>query len=437
MDETTEEYESSESVAVMSRPPAVQEEQQSTKNYAKTLRLTSEQLKSLDLKYGVNTITFSVSRTYQGKATCAAKIFLWKHDTRIVISDIDGTITKSDALGHLFNIVGKDWTHAGVAKLYTDIVNNNYQILYLTSRAIGQADSTREYLKKVEQDKYQLPDGPVIMSPDRLLTAFHREVIMRRPELFKMACLRDVAKLFESRNPFYAGFGNRITDALSYRSVDVPASRIFTIDSNGEVKLELLTGYRSSYIKLGDLVHLIFPPIASTEAAKIDEEFNDWNYWKAPVPKVDLPDISYIADEPYGTMVTKRTSMLGSLKSGIQRTASMSSRTTSSVFSESDPPNLSAGNPTIVNSKTGGTGGGSSVGRGKSQLGAKIISSREADDEDEYDSEDEPENGEKENDGNEEGEDPEYDGEEEESDYAHDDDPIDDGGEESKGNNDT
>jgi phosphatidate phosphatase LPIN len=73
-----------------------------------------------------------------------------------------------------------------------------------------------------------------------------REVIMRKPEEFKMACLRDIRRLFEDRNPFYAGFGNRITDAMSYRSVNVPSSRIFTIDSGGEVKLELLSSYKSS-----------------------------------------------------------------------------------------------------------------------------------------------------------------------------------------------
>ena len=79
-----------------------------------------------------------------------------------------------------------------------------------------------------------------------------REVIMRKPEVFKMACLRDIRRLFgkTSTNPFYAGFGNRITDALSYRSVDVPSSRIFTINSTGEVKMELLelAGYKSSYV---------------------------------------------------------------------------------------------------------------------------------------------------------------------------------------------
>lgn len=74
---------------------------------------------------------------------------------------------------------------------------------------------------------------------------------MRKPEVFKMACLQDINRLFAPYRPFYAGFGNRITDALSYRTVDVPSARIFTIDSNGEVKLELLelTGYKSSCVQ--------------------------------------------------------------------------------------------------------------------------------------------------------------------------------------------
>jgi len=75
---------------------------------------------------------------------------------------------------------------------------------------------------------------------------------MRKPEVFKMACLRDIQRLFgnATRAPFHAGFGNRITDALSYRSVNVPSSRIFTIDSSGEVKMELLelAGYKSSWV---------------------------------------------------------------------------------------------------------------------------------------------------------------------------------------------
>ncbi|KAL6305763.1 Lipin/Ned1/Smp2-domain-containing protein [Sparassis latifolia] len=271
-------------------PPPEEVANARRKRYAKTLRLTSEQLKSLNLQPGPNIITFSLSAT--GAIACTARLFLWNHSDRIVVSDIDGTITKSDALGHVFTMIGRDWTHLGVAKLYTDICRNGYKIMYLTSRAIGQADSTRDYLKGVKQNDYQLPDGPVIMSPDRLMASLHREVIMRKPEVFKMACLRDIQKLFgnTSRNPFYAGFGNRITDALSYRSVNVPSSRIFTIDSTGEVKMELLelAGYKSSYIHMTDLVDQMFPPIHRKWAA----EFTDFNYWKPPMQEYALPDLT-------------------------------------------------------------------------------------------------------------------------------------------------
>ncbi|PLW08431.1 hypothetical protein PCASD_21435 [Puccinia coronata f. sp. avenae] len=262
---------------------STEKENESTthKTYAKTLRLTSDQLKQLGLKKGVNQVTFSVRSSYSGYAVCTSRIFLWEADYKICISDIDGTITKSDALGHVFNMIGRDWTHAGVAKLYTDIARNGYKLMYLTSRAIGQANTTREYLKGINQMGFVLPEGPVIMSPDRLMTSLHREVIMRKPEVFKMACLRDIKRLFgPSRSPFYAGFGNRITDALSYRAVDVPSSRIFTIDSNGEVKMELLelTGYKSSYIHMTDLVDQMFPPVNRYPATP---EYSDFNYWRS------------------------------------------------------------------------------------------------------------------------------------------------------------
>jgi phosphatidate phosphatase LPIN len=74
----------------------------------------------------------------------------------------------------MFTMVGRDWTHAGVANLYTSIRQNGYLILYLTSRAIGQSSSTRVYLDSIEQGSCQLPEGPIIMSPDRLFKSFHR-----------------------------------------------------------------------------------------------------------------------------------------------------------------------------------------------------------------------------------------------------------------------
>ncbi|KAJ5245300.1 hypothetical protein N7489_005396 [Penicillium chrysogenum] len=248
-----------------------------TRNYAKTLRLTSDQLKALELKPGANTMSFSVNR-----AVCTANMYLWNGNTPIVISDIDGTITKSDALGHVLNMIGRDWTHAGVAKLYTDIVNNGYNIMYLTSRSVGQTDTTRAYLHGICQDGYRLPRGPVICSPDRTMAALRREIYLRKPEVFKMACLRDILNLFCGKeNPFYAGFGNRLTDALSYRSVNIPSTRIFTINSNAEVSLDLLSlnKYKSSYVTMQELLDHFFPP-TSLLVHDGGEEYTDFTYWR-------------------------------------------------------------------------------------------------------------------------------------------------------------
>ncbi|CAN6664840.1 phosphatidic acid phosphohydrolase 1 [Trichomonascus vanleenenianus] len=266
--------------------------------HAKTLRLTSDQLKSLKLHHGANEIAFSVNG---GRAVCSARMFYWKHDAPIVISDIDGTITKSDALGHVLTMLGRDWTHDGVAKLFTDIGNNGYNVMYLTARSVGQADSTRAYLKGISQEGHKLPQGPVILSPDRTMAALRREVIMRKPEVFKMACLRDIQSLFGEREetPFFAGFGNRITDALSYRSVGVPSSRIFTINSNSDVHMELLelAGYKSSYIYIADLVDHFFPPVL--ESIKVDEPYTDVNFWREPIPDIsDLESLNNDHDEP-------------------------------------------------------------------------------------------------------------------------------------------
>ena len=192
------------------------------------------------------------------------------------------TFSRSDALGHVLNMIGRDWTHIGVAKLYSDIVANGYNILYLTSRSVGQADTTRAYLNGVNQEGFKLPKGPVIMSPDRTISALRREIYLRKPEVFKMACLRDLYSLFPGRTtPFYAGFGNRLTDALSYRTVSIPSSRIFTINSNAEVSLDLLNlnKYRTSYVNIREVVDHFFPPV-SMLVKEGGEDFTDFNYWR-------------------------------------------------------------------------------------------------------------------------------------------------------------
>ncbi|KAI1852059.1 hypothetical protein JX266_002912 [Neoarthrinium moseri] len=262
------------------------------RNYAKTLRLTSDQLKELNLRPGENTMAFTVNR-----ATCQANMYLWKHDTPVVISDIDGTITKSDALGHVLNMIGRDWTHAGVAKLYTDIVANGYNIMYLTSRSVGQADTTRAYLNGILQDGYRIPRGPTILSPDRTMAALRREIYLRKPHVFKMATLRDIRNLYgPDSHCFYAGFGNRLTDQISYRTVDVPRNRIFTINSNAEVSLDLLSlnKLKLSYVNMTEVVDHYFPPV-STLVKGGGEQYTDFTYWRNT--PLDMDQFSASEDE--------------------------------------------------------------------------------------------------------------------------------------------
>ncbi|CAH1406289.1 unnamed protein product [Nezara viridula] len=229
--------------------------------YRKTLRLTSAQIASLKLHPGANEIQFSVTTAYQGTSRCKCFLFCWRYDDKIVVSDIDGTITKSDVLGHILPIVGKDWAQSGVAKLFTKIKDNGYKLLYLSARAIGQSRLTREYLKSIKQEDLGLPEGPMLLNPTSLLNAFHTEVIEKKPEEFKISCLRDIQALFPTHiKPFYAGYGNKINDVWAYQAVGIPIFRIFTINHRGELKHELTETFQSTYIGQSNIVNELFPP---------------------------------------------------------------------------------------------------------------------------------------------------------------------------------
>uniref|UniRef100_A0A6N2LD56 phosphatidate phosphatase n=1 Tax=Salix viminalis TaxID=40686 RepID=A0A6N2LD56_SALVM len=145
------------------------------KQFLRTNIPTSEQIASLNLKEGQNKITFSFSTRVLGIQQVDCHIYLWKWNARIVISDVDGTITRSDVLGQFMPLVGKDWTQSGVAKLFCAIKENGYQLLFLSARAIVQAYLTRSFLFNVKQDGKTLPNGPVVISPDGLFPSLYRE----------------------------------------------------------------------------------------------------------------------------------------------------------------------------------------------------------------------------------------------------------------------
>lgn len=254
---------------------------ENTELYRKTLRLSSDQIACLNLNEGANEVVFSVTTAYQGTTRCKCHIYKWRYDDKVVISDIDGTITKSDVLGHILPIVGKDWAQSGVAQLFTKIKNNGYKLLYLSARAIGQARVTRDYLRSIKQGDLSLPDGPLLLNPTSLISAFHREVIEKKPEEFKISCLKDIQALFPATSkPFYAGYGNKINDVWAYRAVGIPIFRIFTINHRGELKHELTQTFQSSYSNMSYIVDQMFPPPPEDTS----EDFSNFIYWRDPIP---------------------------------------------------------------------------------------------------------------------------------------------------------
>ncbi|CAD5226071.1 unnamed protein product [Bursaphelenchus okinawaensis] len=248
--------------------------------FKRTLRLESEKLKKFGLEYGSNEARFSITTKFQGTAWCSCHIYLLKWSERLVISDIDGTITRSDVLGHVIPAIGGTWAHAGVAELYTRIKTNGYRMVYLSSRAIGQSHYTKTYLQSIAQGSKMLPDGPVLLSPTSVLMAFRKEVIERKPEEFKIACLTDLKNLFPVKQPFYAGFGNRETDVKSYVAAGIPLERILIINPEGKLKRADKIGYVSSYSSMAmETVDYLFPPLMKAEFVKAALESEEERAW--------------------------------------------------------------------------------------------------------------------------------------------------------------
>lgn len=230
--------------------------------YKPTITPKSFDLEKLGLVPGHNKVKYITHTSLQGKVVVESSIYLWSSDTKIVVSDIDGTVTKSDVWGHILPMIGKDWTHPGICSLYSKVSKNGYEFVYLTARSMSQQEQTRKFLWSIEQDGgMTLPRGPVLTAPDRFFTALTQEVSKRAHE-FKISCLDSIRQAFPRHSrPFYAGFGNRIGDVISYTATLIPKHKIFIIDTNSTLHV---CRVKQTYRNLAHLVDVTFPPLKPT-----------------------------------------------------------------------------------------------------------------------------------------------------------------------------
>jgi phosphatidate phosphatase LPIN len=52
-------------------------------------------------------------------------------------------------------------------------------------------------LKGIKQGKgCIMPEGPLIISPDRSASSMYREMIIKKPHIFKIKCLKEIKNAF-------------------------------------------------------------------------------------------------------------------------------------------------------------------------------------------------------------------------------------------------
>jgi hypothetical protein len=212
-----------------------------------------------------------------------ACIFLWEHTDKVVVCDIDGTVTRSDFLGYSAHLMGYEYTHDGVTDVLNYLHEAGYRILFLTARPITVADRTRDLLQTVgataRDDKSQsfarllglhtsdtvlaLPPGALITTSERWIPAIALSLSSDGPQKFKTTVLHEIKDLFGNSGVFAGGFGNRSTDSGAYRATGISASRIFLVDDSSKVFVGKMEGESQypSYAALCERLPQLFPAL--------------------------------------------------------------------------------------------------------------------------------------------------------------------------------
>jgi len=83
------------------------------------------------LRFGRNLLRYNLhSKNGIVVATSEAHLYLWKSCDSVVVSDVDGTVTKSDVMGVIDTVVQDkfEYCHAGICKFYNQIANGTNDI---------------------------------------------------------------------------------------------------------------------------------------------------------------------------------------------------------------------------------------------------------------------------------------------------------------------
>jgi hypothetical protein len=171
-------------------------------------------------------------------AVAPFRIFKWYIKDRITVFDIDGTITRSNIRGVVNTILTQQYSHCheGVCHFLSNFQNS---IVYLTSRPLTLANSTRAFLSNLRQEQHGLPEGPLIGFGGSLAQMLYMEIYSKNAHEFKAKALQEhVIQPFKAlgvERPLQAGFGNTLMDMQAYHAAGIELSQIFWIDKQSVI----------------------------------------------------------------------------------------------------------------------------------------------------------------------------------------------------------
>ena len=148
-----------------------------------TVSPSSDTLEKFNLRLGENDLVYRYEYADNVTSSLKIKIFFYTPETRIVISDIDGTITKSDFLGYLFPLLGISYHFDGLVDLYKEVEKKGYDFVYLTARSIHEYQGTRKYIQSIVEDGTGLPSGPILMYPKSFFGILKNDLITKRSDV--------------------------------------------------------------------------------------------------------------------------------------------------------------------------------------------------------------------------------------------------------------
>ena len=206
---------------------------------------------------GKNELSYKI-RDGTDDQTLGCSIYLTNEDTKLIVFDIDGTLTKDDFHSYI-NTFGIYAFQKNVGELCCKQKEMGYFLVFLTARLKFMVEGTRHLLDQAQRFGEYLPDAPVMTNPENLDHWAKREIINANPDEMKTTQMNSIQSLFPSKDKtITAGFGNSSTDAAAYIAIGIDKSRIFITNPEGEI-YNFSDDKLWTYKKILDNINTIFP----------------------------------------------------------------------------------------------------------------------------------------------------------------------------------